>query len=309
MRIVSWRVAMRAKVRRGRALLAAIAGLSCSDVSAPDPSHVITASVTGDAAAGLNAEGQFILGMNLQDEIARGQARALASAYWTDAYPFILGVMTEDRGAVVHAADLVPCNRSFYVASAYEVIPPAMPAFIRKALASQWLVGMCYHGVEEVVIAVSALATDAAIENGHLTKTGEGNFFPAGVPVGTEIPMAPEGIANGSAAVSARRVSKVPVLAMRSFPKAPTTAVWAIEIESAVEVVGLESHSRRQTNSFFAGALSGWNSANYAVGRDEPSRIDSVRFVDLETNVATIYEVVRRAGIPKIVELVSFGGR
>lgn len=184
---------------------------------------VLATSVTREVAESLNDRGQFVLPFVPQGEIPFDRAKELAAAMWHDAAPFLLLTMERDRKGKVHAYELEPCERGFYAASAYSTVPAEAPNVVQKMLGSHWLIGMCYHGVQEIVVAVSARATDAVVGRGriHLPEPGVANFLTMGVPMGTQIPTDPEQVANLVATTLHRRVATVPTRKLRRAQETP----------------------------------------------------------------------------------------
>ena len=295
----------------GCAFIGLIVVSSCNDIDAPAIPRINLALLTPKAAQGVDANGMFVLRAEGSGEISADQARTLASAFWRDLGSTFEAVVMQDRGGAVHTTQLVPCARSYYVESAYTAVPAEMPSDVIKALGPEWLVGMCYGVTEEAVIAVSAMATDATASGGHLTDAGgQGNFFLMGVPVGAEIPAAPESVATVAATSSAKRVSTVPSLTMKAFPAAPTTAVWHISIEAPALATGATSHSTQSLQAFAAGALNGWGSIAFAAANPDSAngQSETIQIQDI-TGANTSFMVTRRADVPKYLELISFGGR
>jgi hypothetical protein len=281
---------------------------SCGQIDAPVIPRIDPALLTPEAAQGVNGNGLFVLRGERSGEISVDQARTLATAFWRDVGPYISGTIEHDRGGIVHT-QLVPCARSYYVESAYTNVPVEVPINLQKELGAQWLVGMCVGTTEEVVIAVSAMATDASVSGGRIT-VGQANFFCMGVPVGAEIPAAPENIAAVSANSSAKRVSAVPGLTMRAFPASPTTAVWQVAIEAPAVAIGAVSRSSRPLQTFVAGALNGWGSIAFAAPNpNAPNDQSEVIPFQLITGATISFTVTRRVDVPKSLELISFGGR
>jgi hypothetical protein len=303
---------------RQTATVAAIAFLLGCDESILIPKRppgVAAGNLTGAAARSVDAEGLFILpdgGDGGEVEITRQRAKELAAAMWHDAAPFIARIAETDRGGPVHS-DLQPCPRAFYVASAYVGVPENSPAVIRKALGPYWLVGLCYNGVEEVVVGVSAFATDARVGSGRirLEAPGIGNFVSMGVPIGIEIPIPPEQIANLAAGGAKRRVASVPRLMMRPRPYGPIVAVWQIALESPIVITGRTSGLSRSKQTFFAGYLNGWTKPTFAAERPdgEGNQVsqETQGYQLRRSETPTEFSVTRRDGLPRVMELISLG--
>ena len=294
---------------------ASLSAWGCRDAVAPEAAPIDRSLLTGEAAQSLNADGQFILpqhGALQTAEILGEDAKNLAAALWR-ASALVVPTLEHDRGGTIHTKDLQPCVRAYYVESAYSAVPADAPDVIQKALGPQWLVGLCYDNVEEVVVSVSAFATDAKLtaDGRQLAQAGTSNFLSMGVPLGTEIPTPPEGLANASAKTASRRVSLVPLLTMRPRPASAITAVWQVTFETPAQVVGRDSHVTRQKQTVFAGALDGWNKIAYADALagapDDKGREDFVYSNGTAGSVPRTYTATRRADVPNVMELITFG--
>lgn len=308
----------------GAGLVAALLVLAAcgSDTEVAVPATVASSNqlrqvLSPRAAASLDRNGNFVLpqhGDSATAEISGTQAKALAFAYWRDAAEWLEDGVSRDRGALVHAHDLQPCARAYYATSAYAVLEADAPLLIRKTLGPQWLVGLCYQGTEEVIFGVSAYATDAKLGSGrvHLIDPGVGNFTIMGVPLGAEIPMPPERVAQFVAQKTSERLADAPLLVMRPFPKGSVTALWKIDLESPVSVTSTVGNQHRKTQTLFAGALNGWVTPGMAAdfGNSEVSQNAEVQeFYWAKPQRHTQYNVTLKRGIARNLGLVTIGGR
>lgn len=230
------------------------------------------ASLTGNAALSLDQAGRLLLANQAPGEIGEAQAKQLAMAWWHDARPFVIQQLEADRGGSI-AETLQPCARAYYAHTAYATLPPAVPLVLRKVVGSQWLVGLCSGETEQVVIAVSAQATDTKPGNGRrkLDDAGAGNFVPMGVPVGVEIPVSPERVADAVYQQTGRRVAAVPQLVQQPFPQGPLVALWEVSLEAPVTLKGKSSGEVTLHKSLLAGAGNGWQTPALIIGRDDAS--------------------------------------
>jgi hypothetical protein len=298
---------------------AGVLSLGCRDYAPAHPttSSAIAGNLTADAARSLDENGQFILargGHGAEPEITGERAKELAAAMWHDALPFVRDVVERDRGGPIHGTELRPCPRAYYVASAYTNVPPQAPLVLRKTLGPQWLVGLCYGDIQEVVISVSAYATDAETAPGRvrLKESGTANFSTMGVPLGVAIPTPPERIANLVAEKTKRRVAVVPMLTMRPRPFGAAVAVWQVGLEAPVEVKGRATSRSRPIQAVFAGHLDGWKSPALADARTEDKDDDGheqIEFRHPRTGSVTHYNVTRRSGLPNVLELITVEDR
>lgn len=228
---------------------------------APVPPTSAVPFVTADVQGALNASGQFVLQHGALSatypEITESRAQQLALGLlrrfgdsWRD-------MLNHDRGGVVHLASLQPCAHAFYAATPYDSPPEGTHPFVRKVNGPQWLVPLCSGGVEEVLIAVSAYATDAALDSrGRLSQAGLANFFAQGIPLGVTVPISPEYAAEAASHLSGRKVSAVPYLLMRPHPYGGAFAVWQIELEAPARL-----HAATRTRSLselYVGYADSW---------------------------------------------------
>ena len=251
-------------------------------------------------------------------EIDAAQAKALANAYWHVRPDAFRGAVDVDRGAAVHFATLRPCGQAYYAASAYRSVPGHPDAIIQKLLGAYWLVPMCENMTEEVLISVSARASDAEVVNGQMVRSGSGNFQVIGVPEGVTIPAPPELIAEFVANVTGRRIAAVPELVMRPFPKGAAVAVWRVVLDAPATVVGRTSGKASEVTALVAGHLNGWRSYALASGLNSSaanaSSEEVQEFDDIDPNTPgqsrrLSFTVTRRANVDRDLELIDIGGR
>jgi len=221
----------------------------------------------------------------------------------------ILATIEADRGAPIDAGALRVCPRVYYASSAYRSVSENTPTALKKLVGSQWLVGLCAGAVQEVVIAVSASATDATLdEEGRITDFGKGNFLPMGVPVGVEVPMLPEAAAIFVADQTNSRIKAVPRLEMRAYPFSAIAAVWSVDLESPVEALGRESGAVRRVQTVATGHLNGWGKPLLVAGLPAASQIDEVVLSYPDSTRGT-YVLTRRGTAPQAFEAPMVRGR
>ncbi len=290
--------------------LALVIGCGEGNGTAP-PARMIRRSVTQNASANLDANGrfQFETGAHAPDEIDAITAKSLALAMWKEHAIFLESTITRDRGgAAPHTNQLQSCERAYYARSAYEAGAEAASTPLRKAAGAHWLVGLCYGGTEEVVIAVSANATDARLQGslGRRANRGEANFFTMGVPVGTTIPFSPESVVDTCAQAFGARVSEVPVLTMRPVPNAPTVALWKVTLDRSVGVRVSRSGRLRSLNTVFVGVVNGWQRPGFAAARADTSDtgVDVVEDGGPGSSSKTRVSLRRKSDVPLTAELV-----
>jgi hypothetical protein len=298
-------------------IVAACASPDASAITHPvSPSH-LAQSVTSDVWRRVDGDNHFLLAQGESSapaEIDGDSARRLAEAFWRHVGWSLAKGVSVDRGAPVHASDLQPCSRVFYARSAYESIPSQVPPVVAKVLGPHWLVGLCYGSTEEVLVSVSAHAIDIreSTRPNTFAHVGDGDFFVMGVPVGAQIPVPPEEVAVAVAEAVGRRVAAVPVLVSRPFPQDAVTAVWELTLDAPVTVTSYASQKSRLVSTLLAGALNGWQTIAYAVGRTDvlDNRLNQ------ETQVfqgprapSNAYALTRRPDIARALELVHLEAR
>jgi hypothetical protein len=86
--------------------------------------NLTVANVTPSVASKLDAGGHFLLAHGPLDptrpEIDQQTAKRLGAAFMKTFGGWVRTLIEKDRGVPVHLNDLVPCERAFYAASAYE---------------------------------------------------------------------------------------------------------------------------------------------------------------------------------------------
>jgi hypothetical protein len=310
----------RPQCARGIVALAALSMMaSCTESPATSlRAPVLAKLVTPDVLPRVQANGQFALRQNgdsASAEINADRAKQLVAAFWHDVGRSLEYGVSRDRGAQVNWTELEPCPRAYYVTSAYRHIQNDAPLIIKKALGPHWLVGLCNAGIQQVVISVSAFATDAKTGRGQfrVEDPGINNFKVMGVPVGAAIPDSPEQIAEFVTNKTGRRLADVPLLVMRPFPKSAMTAVWHVTLDVPVSAIGAVSGSTRHLKSFFAGHLNGWIAP--ALAADMPTSSanrsdDEVQeFFWARPERHTQYAVARNPRSVRDLELITIGDR
>jgi hypothetical protein len=221
----------------------------------------------------------------------------------------IIAEMQADRGAPIDAGALRVCPRAYYASSAYRSVSESTPTALKKLVGSQWLVGRCAGAVQEVVIAVSASATDAPLdEDGRIADFGKGNLLPMGVPVGVEVRMLPESAAIFVADQTNSRIKAVPRLEVRAYPFSAIAAVWSVDLESPVEALGRESGAVRRVQTVATGHLNGWGKPLLVAGLPAASQIDEV-VLNYPDNTRGTYVMNRRATATQALEPLAVRGR
>jgi hypothetical protein len=228
------------------------------------------AMLTGEAARQIEEYGQFHLAGPGTGELSEGQAVVLARAYVRSAGPWIGHTWEEDRGAPIDLDKLTACPRPYYTASPFEVASGAH-ASLRQAVGPYWLVSMCEPGGPPALsIAVSALATELSVSDGHVIGPGGGQFTSAGIPARLSgVPIAPEEAVRIAAEGTGRRVAHIPELVLAPSPYPPQLAKWRIHLEGPVKVRGAQTGATQNTSELYVGFAETWNWTGLQAGRHE----------------------------------------
>lgn len=205
----------------------------------------LDAVVTGAARSNL-VNGSFVLSAMSSGEtpeITATQAEALAMAWRTDFGPWVQGFLDEGHGGPVPLAQLTVCGKTLYVRSHYEMPPatamadPVVAAHVR-GYGPWWLVSLCEPGGgTDVVLAVSAYATDLSVADGHIVvpRIGGNWFIPLGVRPDEALLPTPEDAAVRAAQATGRRISGVPELVMTAWG-VPQLAQWRLTVEAPAAI-------------------------------------------------------------------------
>lgn len=224
-----------------RVVFPLVAGLligGCSDgIQAVAPlKSTLRTSISDELQPAVGENDLFALAQERPGEITAANAEQLAVAFWEDAKPWLSITFQKERGATLHADALKSCGRPMYALSAYTSTPADASTTLKRAMGSHWIVGLCYGRTQELVISVSALATDVrllATGRTRVENPGRGAFFAAAVPVGASVPPSPEAAVMQVAKLSGRLVTEVPRLVMLPFPVSPFSAVWELHVAGA----------------------------------------------------------------------------
>jgi hypothetical protein len=252
-------------VRTGAVVaLWALGAVGCSEKQTDTPTspsrEELQNFVTGEAAAALDASGHLVLvTAPAPSEINRAKAESLALAYMKEFGPSIRRTLERERGEEVDFAELQACGPALYAVTPFQPLTDEVPKAFHRAFGSKWIVGLCGpHGDVQVSVAVSALASELAVVDGHLDfGRSDGNeFFSFGVPPGWDGPvgLSPELAVLRAARKTGRRVSELPVLiAPDPSLSYPQGALWRIRVESPVAMTGAKSKRARQQDTLYIG--------------------------------------------------------
>ena len=225
--------------------------LGCQDSTPNSSGRPLTfgevrAHVVGEAAAGLQPNGEFSLRGAGQGELSSAQAITLAE-HWPLAFgQQKLGRLQKEHGDTIELASLRACGRTYYARTAVEPLPKevveAAPA-IQRVFGGHWLVTLCSQtGVPQIILAVAALSTDLRIENGQIVAPthGQGNWFHSeGIRLGIGFDMLeqPERLVQRAGTATGRRIVTVPDL-VTPLPRdaSPMHPRWLFTIDAPIGV-------------------------------------------------------------------------
>jgi hypothetical protein len=291
------------KVISGFAVVLLVGG--CSDgIQAVAPlKSTLRTSITDELQEAVGENDLFALAQERPGEITAANAEQLAVAFWEDFKPWLSPTFQKERGATLHADALKSCGRPMYALSAYTSTPADASTTLKRAMGSHWIVGLCYGRTQELVISVSALATDVRLRATGRTRVenpGRGAFFAAAVPVGASVPPSPEAAVMQVAKLSRRLVTEVPRLAMLPFPVSPFSAVWELHVAGAD---GTLDPATAPPTVLFSGSLDdGGIRQGFAVSGQKPQVLS-------EGAVNTpLQKGVERNDAPKHLTVVNPGG-
>jgi hypothetical protein len=225
--------------------------------------------VTGAAAQRLDESGHFILAVAPAGELSDPQARTLAQAYLRRGSRWLADVWQRDRGSDIDFDALTICPTAYYARPVLD-LHGAGTRSLQQWLGPKWLFAACTPGgVPVVSIAVSSLARELSVVNGHITGPGGGQFTSAGIP--NDLPMAlitPEQAVQVAAQRTGRLVAAVPELVLPPPPAPPQLARWRIELDRPVNLVGQNSRRRVSTDVVYVGPGETWRATDLQLGID-----------------------------------------
>jgi len=239
--------------------------------SAPPPTPTeLQHYVTGAAAQALTASGEFRLASasasSGRPTITSEHAGALAQAYVQSFGPALKGIWERQRGGPMDLADLKIARRILFANTPYEEFPNGFhPAFAR-GFGPFYLVTFTVGDQPAIVVAVSAYATDVAINKSGLLDmpTLDGNvFFDEVVPVDghTFFPLTPEEAVAHVGQLTGARTARVPELVRPNADYSPALAAWHLTLDRQVPVAAIagEARGRRfETRELYVGPAVRW---------------------------------------------------
>ena len=242
-------------------MLTALAAVGCDKPvtsSAPTTAD-IREYVSGAALADLNQSGQFkSAGQKAgeADAIDANVAMEQAVAYARRFGPGLSSYLEEQHGARVDFVGLTAARRVFYGESPYEMAGnTTLHLGVKKRHGSFYFVELRDGDTPVLAVAVS-------VHNGNITRRPDGSFdfsklngndfFIAGLPLDNSyrLPMAPEAAVELAHKETGKRVTAVPRLLIPGTPESPLSAMWTVDLESAVNASLLGEVTSVQTDAF-----------------------------------------------------------
>ena len=245
----------------------ALAAVGCSSESREPPSapRATDASVSAAVTAAVRSQlvqGQFQLavGAGSVPEITAAQAEDLARAWRLDFGSWVEPALESERGASIDLAHLSVCGQTLYVQNYFELpdmglMSNPIAAAVVRGRGPWWLVSLCGGAQDvQVLLAVSAYATDLGLQQGHLVVPPVGGtwFVSLGVPrgAGSFLPS-PEDVVVAVAQLTGRHVSAVPALIAPAFA-IPQMAQWRVILDAPAAVRRTDG-SRVTTTELYVG--------------------------------------------------------
>jgi hypothetical protein len=231
-----WRRRQKALVSVPPAVVVALL-TSCAD--APN-SRALTSSsyyLAGNAARGLNANGQFVLaGAPGGVTMTEADARVLAAAYVNTYGGRQARRYAREAQAPVETENLTPCHRAFYGSSSFGDPGEIASVQLRRWVGDKWFVQLCDGAVPRVLVSVSTRPGELQREGRLLRGRTDQVFRSFGIAGGTDW-SSPEDAAEFVARKTGERVVEVPELILAPPPAASRQAMWSVTVASPVRVV------------------------------------------------------------------------
>lgn len=239
-----------AVVRLFAAVCASAVLTSCdrrpSEIAGPDPSaRNLGPYLAGSAAAAVGPNGLFSVsapaGPLHRPIITAERAGELALAYVRSFGPSLKPAWEKDRGAVIDMARLEIVSRILYARTPYVAFPAGYHPAFERAYGPYYLVPLGSEETPELLVAVSAYATDVAITRQGTIKrpVQRGNeFVTRGIPADASRwrLVAPEEAVEITARTTGARVIRAPEFVRLGMPAAPGESAWKLTLEREIPV-------------------------------------------------------------------------
>jgi hypothetical protein len=247
----------------GTAVLAWTSIASCDRVERPTSTLVrdreVQGYVAGEALGALDPTGKFS-GASLATAsvpIDREAAIALAMAFIRSFGPSLDAAWERRRGAPIDLSALRAVERVFLAATPYEPFPEGFHPAFRRGYGPYYLVPLGSGGDPELLVAVSALASDVRIdEHGmlELPPLGGAHFLAYALPTDLDdyAVVSPEEAVVLIGRSTGARTVRVPELVLLGDGQSPFSASWRLRLDRSVEAA-VRGGGRRQTEEVFVG--------------------------------------------------------
>lgn len=312
-----------AALRRIGFVVVLAAALSCGghdEINAPRTTHLSASYVSGEAAAALSPDGQFVLKGPMpggdMPELSSDQSRKLAIAAVRSWGPPTLLRLQQYHGAEIDIGALSPCGRVYYETAAYEPLGTGVYRPVRVAYGPKWIVFFCGRsGDPEVSVSIASYGTYLSVRGRFIISDGPAGpeFHLSGIPLGQEAPISPERAVQLVGDMSGRQVTEVPELVLPGLAVAQL-GLWRLVLDAPVTTVERRTGSRWRDSVVYVGAADNYTDRRRGL-------IAVYRGVKADSTLPTesaIYHldgnprgprvkiaVHRRAGLPRTFEPVT----
>lgn len=208
------------------------------------PEIALADALAPSFAASLDRSGRFPtekLDREPGVEITAARAAELAVAFARDFAPFNRSLYERATGRILRFDALTASPRVFFAKSAHGALSSRFSRATHKAAGGYYLVTLTQDGVAVLSVAVSALASDLRLREGHIVAPSySGNEFRvAAIPPGVEYPLTPERASRIASEGSGARVTAMPDLVAPRFGTfAPQYSRWRVRLDRRVAVGG-----------------------------------------------------------------------
>lgn len=244
--------------------------LGCAEgpVSSGDAEEV-RQYVAGSAEQRLGSDGLFTYpeatAPSSAEIISEQRARELTASFVLSFGPATKPFWDRERGRAIDLARLRADTRVFFVHTPYELFPEGYHPAFRRAFGPFYLFTLGSGREPEVLMAVSAYATDVRIDlDGKLDRPRQSGmeFVTHGVPVGTSPDgegslLAPEAAVVRVGRATGARVIEVPELVMMNIPYGPLNAAWKLSLDREVRVRTTAGSEARTVSTLYLAPVMG----------------------------------------------------
>ena len=254
-------------------LLASVAACREQAAAGPSDPSMLTAPLdqllVGEARGMLREGGELVLPTPRQGTIpiiSRERAESIAALWPGQFGAFILPTLEQAHGSSIDLNRLAVCRLTLYVDTPYDPskiagVPDIVLGILRRAYGPWWMVQLCgANGLPQVIVSVSAYATDIIIEDKRMKLPAFGgewmrvDAMPRAAP--DEFPLGPVRAIRLGAARTGIRVAGVPTLVARRH-SSPSLALWRIPLEEAIRLRTDKRRSGVEVDEVYVGYRAG----------------------------------------------------